>query len=377
MSTKEWDKYLAEYSRSLPFEGDRQGTFQPFRSFWSKIFPSRASRDQDQAAVLFPSESTLAPCTSDSLSSTLSPTSLKSLPSAPTFQPIPSRKPSSKSILVKTKPLGVVDYSEDDLSSSEDEKKHGQRTSLGEPPKFRPYLPKRSSTANTGMTLVGGLTPVLEKPGFGITMGATTVEEYTDEEDVTSALKPVPIAEKSQERGWRPGFLRKHEEAKRRSLSGNDYSSSPKSSESGNTRESSTSTGNPNITGMPRSSSPDQMSEASSRHSKAKLDTHVPSPLSSKPIFPQNTIVSSNTSLSLLPQGTLLPPISAPATPSLIKAIERINLASQVNNGGLNSPGPMQGKPEVLASRRQSRDALSPRFWDDVRSNAAKPTSST
>ncbi|KAF8817174.1 hypothetical protein BYT27DRAFT_7219391 [Phlegmacium glaucopus] len=37
---KKWDNYLANYAAALPNQADRAGTFQPLTSFWDKIFPT-------------------------------------------------------------------------------------------------------------------------------------------------------------------------------------------------------------------------------------------------------------------------------------------------------------------------------------------------
>ncbi|KAF8158509.1 hypothetical protein B0H34DRAFT_709150 [Crassisporium funariophilum] len=63
---EKWDSYLANYASNLPNHADRAGTFQPLTSFWDKIFPSGPttptrpppykSKSKD---ILFPSEAKL------------------------------------------------------------------------------------------------------------------------------------------------------------------------------------------------------------------------------------------------------------------------------------------------------------------------------
>lgn len=40
MEIKKWDSYLANYAAALPNQADRAGTFQPLTSFWDRIFPA-------------------------------------------------------------------------------------------------------------------------------------------------------------------------------------------------------------------------------------------------------------------------------------------------------------------------------------------------
>lgn len=44
---EKWDSYLAKYSTTLPHEAGRAGTFQPFTSVWDRLFPS-SDKEKDK-----------------------------------------------------------------------------------------------------------------------------------------------------------------------------------------------------------------------------------------------------------------------------------------------------------------------------------------
>lgn len=53
-SSQKWDKYLANYAANLPNDSNRAGSFQPYKSFLDKFFPSDLPKSEKD--ILFPSE---------------------------------------------------------------------------------------------------------------------------------------------------------------------------------------------------------------------------------------------------------------------------------------------------------------------------------
>ncbi|PPQ97818.1 hypothetical protein CVT26_012919 [Gymnopilus dilepis] len=53
---EKWDNYLAQYAANLPNRSDRAGTFQPLTSWWDKFFPSPTSTAPFAKDILFPSD---------------------------------------------------------------------------------------------------------------------------------------------------------------------------------------------------------------------------------------------------------------------------------------------------------------------------------
>ncbi|KAJ2926605.1 hypothetical protein H1R20_g10488, partial [Candolleomyces eurysporus] len=51
---EKWDSYLSKYATDLPNHPDRAGTFQPLQSFWDKLFSSSAKHSDDAAFFLGP-----------------------------------------------------------------------------------------------------------------------------------------------------------------------------------------------------------------------------------------------------------------------------------------------------------------------------------
>ncbi|KAG8869038.1 hypothetical protein FRB98_002890 [Tulasnella sp. 332] len=380
---KAWDEYLARYNKELPFSAHRQGFFEPAQSFWSRLmaFGHRNSDTEYHAPskdVLFPPDSQLITSQPKTLSK---PPDLSTLPSytstttaPPAFLPYPPTRrstagtPRTNTLAKRSPKVGLV-YSDDsssDPSSSDDERSSG-------PPKFRPWLKKRhSSPTNSTATTVldasvssgdrrptkqGTLTPSLEK-----------VLEYSDleDEDVVNAAKRMEDTSSEAEAkipGWKPAFLRNHEEETKRRLS------------------------------LKRPTDPDVATKL------VFSSTGTSSPLrltdSPTPISVQNTRASSSSShLKPVPAtaaGSPAVPIGAvPATPSLIRAYNRITLAQEEAKRRASTPssGPGsgsrdEGRPTTermatsgTATTAAAFEAVKPDldegFWKRVRSMAAE-----
>ncbi|KIO25668.1 hypothetical protein M407DRAFT_24943 [Tulasnella calospora MUT 4182] len=353
---KEWDAYLAKYSRSLPFSSDRAGSFQPYQSFWARLFSGnlfkkRSASDRD---ILFPPDSQLLPTsakqhTGEELEKTFTGTA------PPSFRPYPftaSRKTTLLAKKGKTRsPLkgGAVSDSSDSDSSDDDAKG---------PPKFKPWVMKRASTANSAATTlvpstpgeIGGLAPPPKfKPNGG-------VEDYSDVEvGVTSAAAKMAKEEKEKEKernspGWKPGFIKKHEEEvqRRASLKGKEQDE-----------------------GSVGSTAPLRLTES-------------PTPLSRN----ASSSASRGPAHSSRQQSRLAPPTpdSLPVTPSLIRAYDRINRARQDSmvssspttpNANPGAPSRFQ-TPQIDGSATASAGTGSPTlaiddgFWEHLRAKAGE-----
>ncbi|KAG8955983.1 hypothetical protein FRC04_006432 [Tulasnella sp. 424] len=364
LSRKEWDAYLAKYSQSVPFSSDRAGKFQPYESFWARLFKGhlfkrRSASDRD---ILFPPDSHLLPTSAKLHTGEELEKAFTGTP-PPSFRPYPftaNRKPTMLSKKGKTRSAlkgGILSDTSDSDSSDDD---------TAGPPKFKPWLMKRTSTANSAATTlvpqtpgdIGGLTPPPKfKPNGG-------VEDYSDVEvDVTSAAAAIVKEEKEREKqrnspGWKPGFLKKHEEEvqRRASLKGKE---------------------------------PERELDNGSVGSTAPLRlTESPTPLSRN----ASSSASRGPANSSQQQSRLAPPTpnSLPATPSLIRAYERINRArgESVASASPSTPNAnpiIPGTPQVPQSDSMTNSgigsgspalAIDDGFWEHLRAKAAefKPT---
>ncbi|KAG9037935.1 hypothetical protein FS837_001343 [Tulasnella sp. UAMH 9824] len=225
----EWDAYLTRYSGSHPFSSDRGGTFEPYQSFWARLFSGnlfkkRSAPDRD---MLFPPDSQLLstsanPHKGDEVETTFTGTA------PPSFRPYPftaSRKPT---LLAKGKtrsPLkGGIASDSSDLDSSDDDG--------GGPPKFKPWVMKEGLSRQLRSDDVGALN---SWKNWRSRTSAKVQAEWRSrrllgrEVDVTAAVAKMAKEEKEREKernspGWKPGFTKKHEEEvqRRASLKGKD-----------------------------------------------------------------------------------------------------------------------------------------------------------
>ncbi|KAG8963666.1 hypothetical protein FRC03_002710, partial [Tulasnella sp. 419] len=289
---KEWDAYLSKYAKGLPFDSERQGFYRPFPSMWEKLF-GRKSKASQQDEIAFPSDSALL--------------SEKAIPLPSGFKPNPTRMDSTRTML--NNPRKMPQLSDSDSDSDDD--------ATG-PPKFRPWLGKRNSSSNSAATTIavrGGN----EKKRFSfnpdhkpVFLGSVDpMPSYSDEEDVTASHARAFNSEDRKAPGWRPKFIRDHEEEKERMSIKSKI-----------------------LEDAIRSDSPDQMSSSS-----GTLPSQTEAPLPS----PQQ-------------------PVAVPATPSLIRAVDRINQAQRDAYGFPPSP-----PPRMLSNRGQSFDTS---FWNEVHTKA-------
>jgi len=206
---KEWDSILAGFAGNLPYGSQRAGTFKPLESFWTRLIKGELFHRRGKDDILFPPDDQLLPKPVSSVSSP--PMMEKSWTGTPppSFRPYP---PTRGKTLTKSNGRSAGFKSLSDLSDSSDDEKGSPKISTrGSPPKYRPWLPKRTSTTNSAQTLVDGKDSGLALPPK---LG-TTLEEYSDvEQDVASV---TPVLEDRDSPGWKPAFLRKHEEEIRRS----------------------------------------------------------------------------------------------------------------------------------------------------------------
>ncbi|KAG8993232.1 hypothetical protein FRB93_002069 [Tulasnella sp. JGI-2019a] len=354
---KAWDEYLARYSKGMPYSSNRQGVFEPPRSLWSRLL-AFGRRDETTSYhnpvakdIVFPPDSQLL-----SSPKVLSKPDLFTLPSytstataPPAFRPYPTKRQSTgrTNTLAKRSPKVGVVYSDDSSSDSSSDDEDGK---LGAPLKFRPWLKQRQSSAATGATMTvvnslrddqnstttqGTLTPSLDK-----------VLEYSDvEDDVVNAQRPDTTAHSP---GWKPAFLRKHheEETKRRK--------SLKQPGSVTTEIAATSSSGTGTSSPPR-----------------LTDSPIP-------ISVQNTVSSNSrhSSIPITPSTTLSVPIGAvPATPSLIRAYNRITLAQEEAQRRLStshSTADQGGQSPAATSAPNMKVDLDERFWTRVRAKAAQ-----
>ncbi|KAG8898021.1 hypothetical protein FRC00_003502 [Tulasnella sp. 408] len=301
--------------------------------------------------MLFPPESQLLPTSAkphkgEEVETTFTGTA------PPSFRPYPfttSRKPTMLSKKGKTRsPLkgGIASDSSDSDSSDDD---------AGGPPKFKPWVMKRASTANSAATTlvpstpgeIGGLVP---PPKFKANGG---VEDYSDVEvDVTAAAAKMAKEEKEREKernspGWKPGFIKKHEEEvqRRASLKGKDQERDEEDV-----------------------SAPLRLTE-----SPTPLSRHASSSASRGPAH------------SSRHQSRLAPPTpnSLPATPSLIRAYDRINRARQESVAS-SSPATPNANPSMFQAPRTDGSAtasagtgsptlaIDDGFWEHLRAKAGE-----
>ncbi|KAJ8454159.1 hypothetical protein ONZ45_g19413 [Pleurotus djamor] len=145
---EKWDSYLADYTSNLPNRADRAGTFQPLTSFWDRVFSS-SSKPSPSREIIFPPTGTpdlISSGTLDYSLPTLHKEQVVSLPTTPGFLR-KSRSKAQKSFTAhnvgaKKRP-GIKFKPMDELSSDSEEE--GPR---------RPWLTQKPSTTSTDATLL-------------------------------------------------------------------------------------------------------------------------------------------------------------------------------------------------------------------------------
>jgi len=178
---KDWDAYLANYSKGFPSMDYRSGTFKPFQSFWARLlqfFSHKPTTDP----ILFPSDA-----------------DLRSKPSRPNrgFSPPPRPAPA---------PIKFKSF-EEGLSDSDDE---------GDLSKGLPRLLR--DRTQTNLTTLSGHTAVGDHErkhlnGSDKAMSRKGGADSDDDDDDDTSTARV-----SRERSdrWKPGFLRRHHASIRR-----------------------------------------------------------------------------------------------------------------------------------------------------------------
>jgi len=323
---QKWDSYLANYTNTLPNEPGRAGTFTPLTSFWSRHFGYKGM-DPIAKEVIYPTDADLK-------LSPPSPTLPKKHPSlfalsshSRVFKPprrpeILRKQKKDKALIpgfkrtrqaIKFSPLDV-----DDLSSSDDDEDSLKKTSVH---MHAHQLP--SSQSNSTATLVDETIQNRSTGAEHLDLAKETEKvktamkgyldreapDYSDyEEDVTVSATRNRIPRDAP--GWAPPFLQRH--------------SSP---------------------------------ALAPRHAMAPYGILRPS------------FASAHSAPAVSPDVPLTS-VPVPATPSLIRAIDRISQAQQAayarwpsDDAGLPPPS---DKPEIP---RHSGGWQS--FWRDVKARAA------
>ncbi|KAJ7740901.1 hypothetical protein DFH07DRAFT_891638 [Mycena maculata] len=308
---EKWDSYLANYAASLPNAANRAGTFTPLASFWDRLFgaaPPPGPKD-----VLFPDDADdvkLAPGKNhESFEFTKSPAFLKKGRSVghARFQ-----------ARMGGKKRGAVKFRTDGLSSDSDA--DGENDPLRSPPHSptvqRPWLRQKMSIASTTPTLVDDSSAKgldLDKE-MGRVRGAKKLRvegggapEYSDFEEEDV----TSLAASKDGKEWSPGFLQRHR------------------------------------SGM------NAVSSSASQHTTVHSN-------------------SSNSRPPTSPPDTRSPPlVPVPATPSLIKALDRIAVAQKDAFPAPAGPEGMPGSPRTNTSpREEPKGARWEDFWKEVRDKA-------
>ncbi|KAJ7489469.1 hypothetical protein FB451DRAFT_1024640 [Mycena latifolia] len=300
---EKWDSYLANYAASLPNAADRAGTFTPLTSFWDRLFGT-APPTRGPKDILFPDD--------DNDDVKLAP---GKNPESFEFQQSPAFLKKGRSVAparfqarMAGKKRGAVKFrpvGHDGLSSDEDEEDDPFRSPQRSPtsPKLqRPWLRQKMSMASTTPTLV---------------------------DDASAKGKDIDFdKEMERVRG-----------AKKR----NADSEAPEYSDY---EEDVTSMGAAKDASKDKDWSPGFMQ----RHRSAA-----------------NAVSSSASQRTAVSSNTKSPPLGAvPATPSLIKALDRIAVAQK----DAFSPGaPADGMPNATP-REEYKGARWDDFWKEVRDKA-------
>lgn len=250
MEIKKWDSYLANYTATLPNQPDRVGTFQPFTSFWDKIFPNSSlpsfpSNYNGKTAVIFPPEKLSS---SHNLVHNLALQSPENLKKAPILSSLSGvvttavdvfKKPQSKGF-TKWKKNTVLGLSEtrrkpikfgaiEDLSSGSDasDSEFDELTEQG--PKEKQKSPwnwnSHSSSTHTyvdgriiGKKALTGSESLIHNIDSEIKIQKQAYDtlDYSDyEEDLSTAYHDSDHINKTAARtddhqGWQPGFLKRY-----------------------------------------------------------------------------------------------------------------------------------------------------------------------
>ncbi|KAJ6567766.1 hypothetical protein DFH09DRAFT_1314274 [Mycena vulgaris] len=303
---EKWDSYLANYAASLPNAADRAGTFTPLVSFWDRLFgaapPTRGPKD-----ILFPDEDAddvklASGKNRESFEFQQSPAFLKKGRSVGPAR-FQARMAGKKRGAVKFRPVGQEGLSSDE--DEEDDPFHSPQRSPTSPKLQRPWLREKMSMASTTPTLV---------------------------DDASAKGKDLDF-DKEIERVR--GAKKRHAD----SGEAPDYS---------DYEEDVTSLAAPTGGSKDKDWSPGFLQ----RHRSGG------NAVSSTAGSQRTAVSASNTSSA--PLGAV------PATPSLIKALDRIAVAQK----DAFSQAPADGMPQPASPREEYKGARWDDFWKEVRDKA-------
>lgn len=309
---QKWDRYLATYTENLPNDETRAGSFNPATSWYDRLL----GRDRYFAPIVADQKMPIAPedvLVSEKVQNLYDGreymVSLKGIKNQPGFL----RKSGSKRAnsakpsrrAIKFQP-GDEEWSSD---SDEDEVK----------PTRKPFVPRSLSTASTA-TLTNSRriddSEILKPPSR--TLGE--IPDYSDYEEDLAVLGQKAVSR--EDPNWTPEFIRRHSTRSTSSLRGADKPSAART---------------PSPTGSAQSSR-----------------KNIPTRSSGPPPLP----------LPQVPDALS----SVPATPSLIRAVDRITAAytAQVDPTMKADGLPRTSSKERRGSGSQPWDS----FWADVKAKA-------
>ncbi|KAH9841345.1 uncharacterized protein C8Q71DRAFT_700444 [Rhodofomes roseus] len=303
---EKWDGFLADYVAALPNEADRAGTYKPLSSFWSRLFGHHNVNDAP-AEVIFPTDADLK----RSIPSPYKLQKQRSLipvtePTEPQFHREPTflRKHRKKGVRGFRRTREAVKFSPlnvDDLSSSSDDDDDSDLDDLKPPVKSWAVEHRPSLSRNSSVTLANDGDQGVKNEGLHPPK-ANAEPDYSDfEEDVAAGALRRSTGPEGEP--WTPAFIRRH------SLKGES--------------------GTPSI--------------------------------SSKPSSSQRTAVE-RTSSPITAPGSPFTPV--PATPSLIRAIERVQAAYIPPESSPPLPASANGHEEHPKGPKWNT------FWQEVKSKA-------
>jgi len=303
---EKWDGYLADYVSALPNEADRAGMYKPPSSFWSRLF-GHHSVDDVPADIIYPTDADLKqPIPSPYKLQQQRSLATVTLPTEPQFHNEPAflRKHRKKGVRGFQRTREAVKFNPldtGDLSSSSEDDSDGD--DLKPPVKSWAIEHRPSLSRNSSVTLANDDDKDVRKGGLQLPKADADAPDYSDfEEDLAAGA--LRRSNGPEAEPWTPSFLRRH-----------------------SLKEGS---GAPSTTSAPSSSHRTAVEQAPSTTSSS----HAP------PFTP------------------------VPATPSLIRAIERVQAAY--------TPPDLSPAPAASAhgSEEHSKGPKWNSFWQEVKTKA-------
>ncbi|KAF9260948.1 hypothetical protein L218DRAFT_1079017 [Marasmius fiardii PR-910] len=330
---EKWDSYLASFTTNgnLP---DRAGTYKPFTSIWDRLSKPHAT---EKDPMIFPDDTKGR---SSPLPPYEFPISLKD-GGGQLKKPKERRRQSTAGTrrnreAIKFRPLG------DDDDSSDDDQDEVWRNNN------RPWLRHASSATSSTPTLVGG------QDSLGSMGGFKMKKVYDLDPSKTGQLrKPPPISFSSSPKPeYEIDYDKEIRELKEKKVKGMGDGEVPDYSDHSDFEE--------DITAIKEKGREKRVSGSFERHRKRSLAS------------------SSNASGSTVVEHHSrppLPPVSSmpvPATPSLIKALDRVAMAQKDAFGGESSGIGFSGLPPVSEERKEGRGQKWEVFWKEVRERSSR-----